>query len=113
MVTIGYDSKSSNTNLKQKNQKSYKDDWDKPVLISSISPIHNYGYVPSRANRISVVTLSWNYTKKIPNHALFQLCFYVDAGLQLSHQTIKYAIKNLEESTSNQDISCRNVSLGP
>ena len=44
---------------------------------------------------ISVVQLSGNYTKKIPSHALFQLCAYVDTGLKLSLQTIKCVITTI------------------
>ena len=92
LVRTSYVSSSSNPDAKRPNQKSYKDEWDKPVKISSISPVDTNGCIPSRANRIAVVQASGNFKRKIPMETLFQLCSYVDEGLRLSHQTIKCVI---------------------
>ena len=77
------------------NRLSYKDQWDKPVQLSSAACEHTNGCVPCRANRVSVTQTSGNYVRKLPTRAIFTLCNYADQGIKLTHQLIKAVISPL------------------
>ena len=74
---------------------SYKEQWDKPVQISSAGCKHTNGCVPCRANRVSVTQASRNYVRKLPTRAIFTLCNYANQDIKLTHQLIEAVISPL------------------
>ena len=77
------------------NRLSYKDQWDKPVMIGLASTQHTNGCHPCRANQVSVTQASGNYVRKLWTRAVFTLCNYAAQGIKLTHQLIKAIISPL------------------